>query len=512
MILQEEKVEIVEEEKEPGRELQPVHPNTNNSKRFLIYSGIFVGILFFILLIIFIGFTIYNLNNNNVIAKGISIYNIDVSGLTRNEAKDKISAAFKGIESTNIKLKSNEYENIINPSDISLKFNIESAVNYAFNIGKKGNVFTDNFVVLNTMINGINLTPTFSLDDKALENALNKISKELPNKVVESSYYVEGSSLIITKGKDGDIVNTAQTIRDIKAKLQDYSFLRDSVEISLSKGSPEAVNLDEVYKEVHKEAKDAYFTKNPYAVYPSEKGVDFAISMSQAKKKVAEADKECTIPLKTLYPKVTTNMIGKEAFPNLLGEFSTHYPASNVNRTTNLKLAAKKINGTVLLPGETFSYNKVVGERTISAGYKEAPIYVNGQVVDGLGGGVCQISTTLYNACLFANLKIKEAYYHQFVPSYVGPGRDATVAYGSKDFKFINSRKYAIKIECSVSGGIAKFKIYGVKEDKEYDVKVNAYVSNGASYIYASTYRTLYLNGKKVSSEKICSGSYKKHH
>ena len=233
--------------------------------------------------------------------------------------------------------------------------------------------------------------------------------------------------------------------------------------------------------------------------------------MSDAKQKLAKSDKECSIPLKTVYPKVTTNMIGRKAFPDLLGQFSTNY-VNNPARTTNLKLAANKINGTVLLPGETFSYNKVVGARTIAAGYKNAAIYQNGEVVDGLGGGICQISTTLFNAALFANLNIVELHNHQFVPSYVGAGRDATVVYGAKDFKFKHSRKHAIKIECSVSGGVAKFKIYGVKEDTEYDVKVNAsIISSTASYIKSSTYRTLYLKGKKVSSERIYTCTYKKH-
>ena len=142
-------------------------------------------------------------------------------------------------------------------------------------------------------------------------------------------------------------------------------------------------------------------------------------------------------------------MIGTEAFPDLLSTFSTKYAASNKNRTTNLILASNKINGTVLMPGEVFSYNKVVGKRTIAAGYKEAPIYVSGRVEDGLGGGICQITSTLYNAVVFANLEIVERSNHQFVPSYVGASRDATVVYGALDFKFKNNTDYTIIINVS---------------------------------------------------------------
>lgn len=513
MIIQEEKVEIVEEE--VPKALQKKEPNNSGNglqpKHTLFYILIFFVALLLILFIIFGSFAIYNINNTDKIANGVSIYGIDVSGKTKAEALIAVSEKFDSIKGTDIKLISKDYETAINPSEINLTFDINSAINYAFSIGKSGKLFKDNFDVFNTMINSINITPTYSLDDKALTSTLDNFSKDLPNAVVESSYYIENSNLIITKGKEGSIVDSSKTTSDIKSKIKNFSYLTSPIEISIINQKPKEIDIDKIYEEVHKEAKDAYYTTNPYAVYPSENGVDFKISLAEAKEKVAKADKECKIPLKTVYPKVKTNDIGKKAFPNLLGEFSTQY-VNNPSRTTNLKLAAKKINGTVLLPGETFSYNKVVGERTIAAGYKNAAIYQNGEVVDGLGGGICQISTTLFNAALFANLDILELHNHQFVPSYVGAGRDATVAYGSKDFKFKNSRKYAIKLECSVSGGIAKFKIYGLKEDPEYDIKVNAsIISQSSTYTKSVTYRTRSLKGKVVSKEKIYTCTYKRH-
>ena len=234
--------------------------------------------------------------------------------------------------------------------------------------------------------------------------------------------------------------------------------------------------------------------------------------MEEAKEILANSQKDCEIPLKTLYPEVTTNMIGTEAFPDLLASYSTRYDRSNTNRVTNLKLAASKINGTVLLPGETFSYNTVVGARTISAGYREAGIYANGQETTGVGGGICQVSTTLFNAALYANLEMVEVHNHQFVPLYSSTGRDATVVYGNKDFQFKNSRNYAIKIECYVSGGTANFKIYGLKEENEYDVSVNARVtSRSSSYIKSTTTRSLSKNGKHISTEVIYNCTYKVH-
>ena len=137
---------------------------------------------------------------------------------------------------------------------------------------------------------------------------------------------------------------------------------------------------------------------------------------------------------------------------------------------------------------------------------------VNGELTDGLGGGICQVSSTIFNAVLLSNLKIEEIHYHPYVSSYVPIGRDATVAYGSKDFQFSNSRNFAIKIECTVSGGVVKCKIYGVKQNPEYTVKLSTNITSKTdTYTKTSTYRTLYLDGKKVSSERIYSCTYKKH-
>ena len=512
MILQEEKVEIVEDTKSKEVSVKNEPQNQNNGKHIYVYIAAFIGALLLILIIIFAIFTFYNLSKSNVITNGVSIYGIDISGLNKNEALQKISGTFEKIQNTDIKLNYEDFETAINPSEINLEFDIKSAVNYAFSIGKNGNIFSDDYDVFNAMINGVDITPSYSLNEDSLKKFLNNISKNLPNAVVESSYYIEGSKLIITKGADGYAVNILKTSSDIKSKIKNLSYLSNPISLTLTPGKPSEVDLDKIYSEVHKNAKDAYYTTNPYAVYPSENGVDFKISIEEAKKGLANAEKEYTIPLKTVYPKVTTNMLGKEAFPDLLGEYSTTYNTAKKNRSTNLRLAAEKVNGTVLLPGETFSYNKVVGERTIAAGFKEAGVYENGVLVDGLGGGICQVSSTIFNAVLFANLKIEEVYYHPYVSSYVPIGRDATVAYGSKDFQFSNSRKYAIKIECTVSGGIAKCKIYGVKEKQEYDVKLNVVTTSKAStYTKTTTYRNLYLNGKKVSSERIYSCTYKKH-
>lgn len=141
-------------------------------------------------------------------------------------------------------------------------------------------------------------------------------------------------------------------------------------------------------------------------------------------------------------------------YDNMIASYSTSFDSSQTGRSTNLRLAMKAINGKVLQPGQTFSFNGTVGERTAARGYKMGYVYSGGQAVPGIGGGVCQVSSTLFNAVLLANLGIVERHYHSLTVSYVPLGRDATVLWNSKDFKFKNTLNYPIKLvtEYNASG------------------------------------------------------------
>ena len=498
------------------REFHPVENYHPENDRHLHSTGIrifgFSILLFIILLCIaFLIFTFVNSKNENIIS-GISTKGVDVSGLSAEEAKETIHNYINENLPENINLVHNEYETSIPLSALNVNFDIDSAVEQAYETGKSGNIFENSFTALKTWINPMDIELTATLDEEQLRTALNDISSKLPDTVIESGYYIEGNNLIVTSGSEGNVVNVDQMCTYIKNGISNLTLKNRTLDIATVSKQPSEINIEKIYNEIYKEPVDAYYTQDPFAVYPSENGLDFAISLDEAKDMLSEEKSEYVIPLQTLYPNVTTNMIGTEAFPDMLSTYSTRYSTSDRDRTTNLQLAASKINGTVLMPGETFSYNQVVGERTIAAGYKEAPIYVEGQVVDGLGGGICQITSTLYNAVLYANLEIVERSNHQFVPSYVTTSRDATVVYGSIDFKFKNNRDYPIKLVCSVSGGIAKFDIYGLRTDNEYEVEISSHVTGStADSTYSEAYRILKQNGQVVSTELLSKDTYKRH-
>ncbi len=497
------------ENSEPIQEFTPVIKEKKNPLSIL---GVLLFIIITIIVIAFLIFTGYNALNQNIIS-GVYIQDLNVSNMSKSDAKEQLETYIQSSLPEEITLKHGDYQTTISLSQINVSFDTKSAINSAYNVGRQGNLFQNNFYVLTTMFGKVNIAPKLNLDEEQLTQNLNEISTQLPDKVIESSYYIEDNNLIITNGKKGNVVDIEATIEKIKSTISNFNIINDPIEIVVKEQEPQAIDIDKIHNEIYKDPKDAYYTQDPFAVYPSENGLDFNISVEEAKNILGDQSaEEYIIPLKTLYPNITTNMIGTEAFPDLLSEYSTKYSTADRDRTTNLQLAANKINGTVLMPGETFSYNKVVGERTIAAGYKEAPIYVSGEVVDGLGGGICQITSTLYNAVVYANLEVTQRSNHQFVPSYVTASRDATVVYGSIDFQFKNNRNYPIKITCSVSGGIAKFQIFGLRQDDDYQVEISSYVTGRTSTaIYSEAYKILKRNGQEVSRQLLSKDTYKRH-
>ncbi len=170
----------------------------------------------------------------------------------------------------------------------------------------------------------------------------------------------------------------------------------------------------------------------------------------------------------------------------VLGEYSTKYDASVAGRSHNVALAASTINGTVLKPGEIFSFNGIVGSRNEKTGYKPASVIVNGEYESGIGGGVCQVSTTVFNAALLANMEIKERFPHVLAAAYVPRGMDAAVYYGLQDLKFKNTNDNPIVIEAFADKGVLTVKILGASVDKPSDLSLNV-TKDGNWYILKRT-------------------------
>ena len=220
-------------------------------------------------------------------------------------------------------------------------------------------------------------------------------------------------------------------------------------------------------------------------------GIDF--NLEEARQMLGENKEEYVIELIITVPEITIIDLGERAFPHVLSSFTTRYDASNRPRTNNLELSARRVNDVVIMPGEVFSFNQIVGRRTVAAGFMEAPGFAGGRVVQMLGGGICQVTSTIYNAALYADLEIVERRPHMFITSYAGAGRDATVVYGAIDFQFRNTRNFPIILRSFASNGVNRAEIHGMREEVEHEIEITSTILNQISW------RTIYTTNNHLA-------------
>ncbi len=242
-----------------------------------------------------------------------------------------------------------------------------------------------------------------------------------------------------------------------------------------------------------------------------------------------KTDHEVKLPLKESEKSMKDEELAK--ISDVISTFTTHFPTSKKTRCANIKLASSKINGLILMPGDKFSFNTVVGRRTIQSGFQIAGVFKNGKHDIDVGGGICQVSTTLYNAAIFADLQIKQRSNHSMAVPYVPIGRDATVDYGTRDLIFQNNTETPIAVTSEYKPGALTFRLLG-KKDPGLSVKItssgyrswsrgvqtvgDATVSPGKKKVVdaggagheVTTYRSVYKNGQLVRREVLAHSKY----
>lgn len=273
----------------------------------------------------------------------------------------------------------------------------------------------------------------------------------------DDGYKIDNDKLILTKGKGSYAVDVDKLVKTIsrQAGKGDY----DTVIKCPEKQSD--VDMDALYDRIHCEPQDPTLDPdNDYKVIEAKDGVDFDLNAAKTALDAAKAGEKVEIPLVLTSADMTTAEYEKLLFRDQISTYSTEVEGSD-NRKTNVKLAAQYCDGTILMPGESFSYNLGVGELTEERGFLPGPSYANGESVLDMGGGICQVSSTLYMACLYANLEIDERHCHPYPASYVPAGLDATVAWGGCDFVFTNDTDYPIKITTTYDGYSTSCTIWG---------------------------------------------------
>ena len=520
------KVDVVPENNfKLNEELEDIAKEKKKIKKITIYSIV----LTVALLILSTIFALLNLSNPRII-KNVYINNIPVENLLVTEAEGKLNKIYQDDYDKDITLKLNDFEYKIRPKQIEFKPEIEKTVKDAYNFGRNKNIFKNNYDILGQYFKLKKIPMTSNFNKELYDGVLKDLISKIPGQVKQPSYNIEEKTLFVYPGEEGLVLDNEKVKKKIIERFEGKTE-ENVIEIPVSKVEPNKIDIEQIYNEVKKDPVDASYNKETKEVTIEENGIDFDISLDEAKKIFLENKSEYKIPLKIIKPKITLNDLDLPIFDNTISTYSTTYNAGLTGRTKNLKLAASKINGLILKPGETFSYNRVVGKRTIAAGYQNAAIFSGGKVVDDVGGGICQISSTLYGAVLNANLQVIERTNHGMQTSYSKPGIDATVYYGSLDFKFKNNRNVPIKLYASVSGGKVVVSIKGenpegekanitteilrviprkliVKEDPNMEIGKEVVQQGGADGKEVRTYKQIVKNGSSKGRTIVSTDIY----
>lgn len=295
--------------------------------------------------------------------------------------------------------------------------------------------------------------------------------------------------------------------------------------------------LDEVEVNVNKDPVDAQFSfeSGEFKIIKPSAGVmvdreSFLRQVRSMGKELLDKD-ELLIPMIEVEPEIAEDYY--ERINGAIGEFSTSFAGSSPGRVHNIRLSAESFKGMLIMPGQTVSYNKTTGPRQASYGYQEAPVIFEGELTPGMGGGVCQTSTTLYNALLLADLKIVERSPHSIPPAYVPRGTDAAVATGYLDLVFRNDFDYPVMIDSKVEGTKVYFKVYGDKDNRDYEIRISTsslatipyrvhenldetlepgkreMVQEGRTGYRVNTFKSKVKDGKIISTEQISHDYYR---
>ena len=298
-------------------------------------------------------------------------------------------------------------------------------------------------------------------DEERFQEGVARLAEELAREPRDGAYAVSGQELLLTREANGRRIG----VKALAAALEE-SLASGSREAAVAYDRLEAVplSIQEVHEAVSGEVRNASYDTATGTIAPERMGASFDTVSAQRALNAAAPGETVSIPADIQEPEITAQDLKAVLFRDLLGECTTHV-GGTAARISNVKLASAAFDGAVLNSGDLFSYNETVGQRTVEKGYKAAPAYVQGETVDEIGGGVCQPSSTLYYACLLANMEITERYAHRYIPNYITRGMDATVSWGGPDYKFTNNTKYPVKIVAKYEKGYLTVQLWGTKTD-----------------------------------------------
>lgn len=510
-------------------------PRKQGKKNVIVISLIILSLL---LLAVSAQFT-YMILKHDKVYKGVYIDTLNVSGMTRDELKARLNNDYQNkIKDLEITLQTGRITEKTNFSALQVSYGMDKAVESAFNLGREGNIFKRLYDIFSAGTKSVHIPMPLTFNKEKTDAFVQKFYDDTLIDVKEADILIQPDKVTLRSGHHGESINKETISSQVVQMINECR--GGVIKAELEKTSPSKLNTDDLYKQLNREPVNATFKVENGTVKIEPHVAGMKIDKTQLDTIAAELEKnedtEKVLQIETMQPEITTEKANAMLFKDQLSYMKTHFNTGNTNdrnRGENIKLAIAKINGRILLPGVTFSFNDTVGPRTEEGGYQKAHTYSAGKVVDGIGGGICQVSTTLYGAVLKSDLEVLERRNHMFTVGYVPYGQDATVSYGTQDFKFKNSTGWPIKIETGVTkDNYVYFSFIGTNETPGKQVVITQQIlkkipytkkyidtptmlqgttkikQEGKEGYVVDTFKTIKINGKVISQVKLHTSKY----
>lgn len=365
------------------------------------------------------------------------------------------------------------------------------------------------FLIKSVLPRGHIQYPSDIKDTDALHQAIANSGLLDAGTTVQTVYQTEGNQLVFTIGTAGEDVDEEALTKKIRAAVKDDDY-ENVIACPDRHGEVKPVDLDRVYEEIHIEAANATLDpENHYAIVEAVTGVAFDKEAAQAALDSAAEGSTVAVDLIYTEPEISAQNLREHLFTDVLSSFTTKVNGTE-NRLINVALATEKCNGSILISGGVFSFNDTVGEQTEATGFKTANGTLDGQVVQVYGGGICQVSSNIFAAALFANLGIVERWEHDYVSSYIAAGVDAAVAWNTLDLKIANTRSYPVRIDAVYADGSLTVNIVGTKtEEMPVEIETKTLDNAAPGTLAVETYRKVFNADKsQVFVEKVADSVY----
>ena len=301
------------------------------------------------------------------------------------------------------------------------------------------------------------------LNENYIRANIHAACEQFRQKTSDAEMHVDTENAVLTMVKGGSVVDLDEH-RLYAAVVDALMSGEESLEWSEITGDLSRPDFDRVYAELAVEAEDAYFSDR-FDVIPEVVGCSFQVDEAEKIWDETPPGMVLSIPLVITQPEITAEDLETLLYRDRLCFMTTHYGGSTENRVNNIHLAADRLDGITLCPGDVFSYNETIGQRTTEAGFLMAGAYADGEVTEEIGGGICQVSSTLSCAAMYAQMTTVSRTSHYFQVGYLGMGYDATVSWKQPDYRFRNDREYPVKIVCYYDDSSITIEFWGTNTD-----------------------------------------------